>query len=609
MVTSTGSVARPSTVPSTSSTQQAIDTFLSELVSAARSTGAVLRADLPVDAATCRCALSVAVSVGGDAYAVAQRGVSSTAGSGGSGGAGSTGAATTVSVSGRGPASATSVSGDVGGEAGAPPTGSGGQPSEVTGGDGSDVAGDVEGLVGTLLTANGAAAMAVDNGDVCAQGSCASAVDIQVAASSGCESVTGSPCTLAVAVAIGGTAHASAISAGGANQAPAAAGCGSGSAGSARAISISVSGAARAAATRGATPACAQTTSPGARSGDTGAVLGVALAGDGASLSSATSGDSGSVLMPQGAQSGEPSIALTGNTGAAVGIAIARHGAITLVHSGSSGVADSICTNCGGAAAPAGGTAIAVAASGDTGISYSLAIAGETASVRSASGGSGRSIAWTIQGAPGTGNPSGKVVVKGRSGTTGDTVVVAVGLDSWVDVWTYTGQSGPVLSTGTWGVSGCTFVVATLTARCAGQVRPPPGMPAGSSSGGPGTTGGSGVSIGPPGSTGTVDSTPQQPPATYDLPAAAYVRLSLGPAPSASILVPLTAPTRDGVGLDNDGSGTPLALSPTPVSDTLPRTHSNLEPTVVLLIALAALLVAACLMARHRGRQHTISRS
>ncbi|MGH3627005.1 MAG: hypothetical protein ACRDRL_06135 [Sciscionella sp.] len=368
-------------------------------------------------------------------------------------------------------------------------------------------------------------------------------------------------------------------------------------------------------------PASAQDSQPagnGVRSGDTGDVLGVALAGDGTAVSSAVSGDSGAVLA--GRDGGRLSAPITGNTGPAVGIAIARHAATALVHSGSSGTADAICTNCGGAAAPAGGTAIAIAASGDTGISYSLAIAGVTASVRSESGDSGSSIAWTIEGSARTrltagntgsgqtvgGRGPGSVIVAGRSGKTGDTVVVAVGLDSWIDLWTYTGRSGPVVSTATWGVSGCTFVIATLTAKCAGIVPPPTGTPAARHTGA--TQPGERRQAGTPDASGA--SPTSAAGTSYDLPGAGFARLRFGsargPAGGTSVLVPLT-PSSAAQPMRAAAAPTDIpTFAPAAVSNGLPRAHSNGRGLLILITGLAVLAIALCLVARRRGRQNMI---
>jgi hypothetical protein len=151
---------------------------------------------------------------------------------------------------------------------------------------------------------------------------------------------------------------------------------------------------------------------------------------------------------------------------------MAKLSATAQVRSGNSGRAATVCTGCSGASTPDGSDAVAIAASGDTGLSFSLAVAGLQASVNSSSGDSGDSVGFVMDGNGtgssngGTSGSTGPVYVAGRSGNTGDTVVVALGVTSWVDVLGYTGTSGPVLSTANAANSSCDVVVSGSSVSC-----------------------------------------------------------------------------------------------------------------------------------------------
>jgi hypothetical protein len=575
--------------------------------------------------------VSLAIGIDSDAWALALPGAAAptavgVAASTGAGAAGSTGAATSISVSGRGPASAAATSGDVGGAFADPQRTT--YAGQLAGADVPGVVGDSQSFLTRLLTVNGvsgsaavavpalsAAAGATADVEVATLVTCGGAACPAGSVSPGACALSpgglhvavaaGQTCSVAVAVSIGGSAHAGVL-APPPTARPAAAGCTGGRAGAVTAIAVGVRGPARAAAQVGAAPMCSGTTAPAVRSGSTGDALGVALSGDGVALSTATSGNSGAVRTAVDAGSfADP---VTGDTGDAVGIAIARHGTTALVASGDSGTADAVCTNCGGAAAPAGGTAIAIATSGPTGISYSLAIAGLTASVRSQSGNSGRSIAWTIQGAPpqsGAPSPSGSgtALVDGRSGKTGDTVVVAIGLNAWIEVWNHTGDSGPVTSLSAWGARGCTFDLATLVPQCVHSVPPPPGMPS--------------APVSQPSGSGQhpaqTASRPAMGPRAVPLPAGTeFVLLHIGAAGTAagtggsgaSVLVDLHPQADAGKPIDSAefAERTAFVAAAHTVAD--PHTARQ-TPLLRLIIGISALLVTLLAITTRFGRRRT----
>jgi hypothetical protein len=173
-----------------------------------------------------------------------------------------------------------------------------------------------------------------------------------------------------------------------------------------------------------------------------------------------------------GAGSDASASANTGSTGDAIGIAFAKLSATAQARSGNSGRAATVCNGCSGATTPGGNDAVALSASGDTGLSFSLAVAGLQATVDSSSGDSGDSVGFVMDGSGsgvadgGTAGSTGGVYVAGRSGNTGDTVVVALGMTSWVNVLGYTGQSGPVLSTANAANSTCDVVVSGSSIAC-----------------------------------------------------------------------------------------------------------------------------------------------
>lgn len=498
--------------------------------------------------ANCHCTIALSVAFNGDAYALAQpnslgsatAGAATTvAGPPADGVPGATGNATSVTFNFDGPASASAASGTVGGDAGSASTAS---APGTTVSDYQQPAGLASGFVqvfgARLLAANATVATTLSMGTCGAAcvGYGSASVEIATLPScpdgTVCTSVTtrsssapsgvscwaadrstrtpGGPwCTIAIAVSMGGTAHAGVLSPVSSAVPAGPAACSPGLAGGSAAVAIAAGGDARALSRMGAVPACTTTpvigsgagaalapaavtvvtsTTPAppsapSRTGSTGNALGLALSAHGASTSTTWSGNSGRIRAGStaAAAGGSTAGADTGSTGDAVGIAIARDGSSTLVHSGNSGEAAAVCTNCSGATTPNGGNAIAVSSSGDTGLSFSLAVAGLVASVRSESGDSGNSIAVAMDGVePGsgsTGNSSDRALVAGRSGKTGDTVVVAIGLTTWIDMWTWTGRSGPVVSLATWGANGCTLVVATLSAQCPKAATVPPKLP------------------------------------------------------------------------------------------------------------------------------------
>ncbi len=539
----------PSTVPSTTRLRAAIDAFVFRLVgsiASAASPSAVEHGMSGINdshfgaALRCRCTVAVALSVDGDSYAVAAPVRSRVAGTPsiatgatttvaankGQAAAGSTGDAVSVSLSESGSADAESGSGSVGGAnvigvaqsvqastvhehpAAALPLG---DPLRQILASVPDAGASIASVVGSppcapsdcvpsgvvsvdVATVRDAAA---DGPTVGGVGSCWTA---DVAGSS---SGNLPRCSIAVALAVRGTARA-AISA--VDAAPQAIPCNATTAGASTAISMAVRGSARALA-RSGRPFCSpkgvsdQTAATTlASSGSTGASLGVAATAAGTADSRSISGNSGRVQAKSDSPSGDvkdSSTATTGSTGDAVGIAIGKHGASAQVQSGNSGEADALCTGCAAALVQNSGSVVATASSGSTGTSYSLAVAGQHAIVHAASGDSGRSLAWSFDGT-GRASPAhsashsasqgggGRVLVVGRSGNTGSTVIVGIDVSSQVDVWSTTGHSGFVLSQATWAPSGCRLEVRTLRAVCSGTQPSQVGHPGRSAGGGNG---------------------------------------------------------------------------------------------------------------------------
>jgi hypothetical protein len=462
----------------------------------------------------CRCTISVAISTSGDANAIANPYLPGTQTSGAptpTAVPGPTGFVNSVSISAQGDARAQATSGNVGGGNSDVSRNASTAPGEILSAPHMGSAGiqlAVDQLSSELLTANGSVATTLDVAPCAHDCTTLKHGEVQVAVLPSCTiatcalqapncwaSDTSAPgdaaCTIAIAIAFRGEAHARvAVAPGSASTSAAIAPCGSALAGGAVAAAIAESGDAHALASMGSAPSCAAAVpdamhpaSVYSASGATGNALGVSIAGSGVAASTAASGNSGPVNALGAADtSGSNASADTGATGDAIGIALAKLSATTQVQSGNSGRADTVCTGCSGASTPNGGDAVAVAASGDTGLSFSLAVAGLQASVQSNSGDSGDSVGFVMDGnsstnasapthnAPSSGTP-GTALVAGRSGQTGDTIVVAIGITSWVDVLGYTGHSGPVVSSATWGESGCATALEKASPACGGAPR------------------------------------------------------------------------------------------------------------------------------------------
>ena len=514
-------------MPSTAAMRRAISTFLADVIGSALPqsvksvVGQSVVSDIEGDhsAVTCRCTVAVAISVGWPASAVAIPGLHDISGptvaGPGSDAAvtGSSGNATSISVTGNGPASAMATSGN----AGVPTGGSSGGDSmpgtiQMHGVplDTGQLAGASRNLASQLLSDNGAAAASLDVIPcatlVCTTSAPVTSVDVAAYVPGGatCASTdTSAPwCTVAISISLNGHAHAVVPAIPSLGTSPAGS-CG-GVAGRPTAIAIGVNGPAQAIARMGASAssACSATNAPAtagglnllsavkATSGSTGDALGIALAEQGAAGSTAMSGNAGVVrAVSDGTGAGaltNSAVATTGSTGAAVGISIGRHGASALVHSGNSGRAAALCTHC----TLAGGGTVADAESGHTGSSFSLAVAGQDSYANALSGDSGDAAAWAVHGSgavflTGHGTKStpdsvvqsgdpGRVYVAGRSGDTGNVVATATDLLTWVSVLTQSGDAGPVVSTATWDANGCTLIFATFTMQCARIARPEP---------------------------------------------------------------------------------------------------------------------------------------
>jgi hypothetical protein len=500
--------------------RQAITTFVTTLLMDLGDTAApALHAGMsPVG--VCRCTIAVSVAVHGNAYAVANPSLPGTAGTGAVGNAtpGPTGFVNTVSITANGAAEARSTSGTVGAGDTTPAVDTATASNEIVvdrSMHSGVVSAAVNQLSGQMLTANGAVATTLDIVPCLTGCTTMSHGAVEIAMLPECPGATtctaanapdcwasdvsahgGTWCTIAIAISFSGSAHAGVVVATNptAVSTVPAVECGAALAGGSTAAAIATYGDAHATAVMGGSPACAapvpdlmHPAAPSATSasGATGNALGVAIAGSGVANAMSASGNSGPVIAEGGDASGaSTTTATTGDTGDAIGIALAKLSAVTQVHSGNSGRAATVCAGCSGATTPNGGDAIAIAASGNTGLSFSLAVAGLQASVNSSSGNSGDSVGIVMDGAiPGvdgrtdatgatTGSP-GQVVVSGRSGNTGDTVVVAIGITSWVDVLGYTGTSGPVASTATWGdTGGCSVSFETLKTICPNQQAP-----------------------------------------------------------------------------------------------------------------------------------------
>jgi hypothetical protein len=508
-------------MPSTTALRQAISAFLSGVVGAALpgSVGSLAGQpalyDLSGDqtATQCRCTVALAISIGSSASAVAIPGAGPaaalpTAHAASVGGdvsdaeiAGSTGNATSVSLSGNGPASATATAGNSGIPSGAGPS----IGHRVSFGDVQLDAGAfatiTTGFSSDLLTDVGPAASTlslVPCATLCGAPTAAS-VDVEAYVPNGTTCAPGSAsaewCTIAIAISLGGHAHAVVAS----PATAAVADCSKGQVGRPTAIAIGVKGPASAVAHMGSGGGtCATglaplgtTTAPvKASSGSTGDSLAIGIAQQGPAGANATSGNSGQVrAITDGSGNGllaSSATATTGNTGDAVGISIGKTAASALVRSGSSGRAAALCTRC----SLAGGNTIAEATSGRTGGSYSLAVAGKESFTNAVSGDSGDAASWAVHGTAETfltgqdTQPTpdsvvktgdvGQVYVAGRSGDTGNVVATATDLLTWVSVLTHSGNAGPVISTAKWDADGCTLIFATFTMQCSATAAPEP---------------------------------------------------------------------------------------------------------------------------------------
>lgn len=514
-------------LPSTADLQQAISAFLSSAIGSAlpgpvqNMIGQSALTDVAGASAdqACRCTVAVSIAVGAPAAAVAIAG-SGPAGTLDSGlparssdagldvrsaeVSGATGDATSVSVSGHGPALAQAASGNsgvTGGEA-APLTGA--VVSHYVSVDSTALSGAAAALTSGLLTDSGptsatyapmpCAALSCDLGPLTASANVAAYVPD--GSSCAAASVSSSEwCTVAIAISLGSIAHASVTAPAGAVTAD----CSSGLVGRPTAVAIGVGGPAEAIAHMGigggspcaGTAPLTDSTSPvSASSGSTGNSLAVGITAAGPAEANAASGNAGQVRAITDNSGANPTpnsaMASTGGTGEAVGISIGKVAANSLVRSGSSGNAAALCTGC----TQIIGNTIADAQTGQTGGSYALAVAGEESNVTAASGDSGAAYAWaahgsgavllTGQGTASTPNnvvqtgDTGQVFVTGRSGDTGNVVVTATSLITWVSVLTQSGISGTVTSTASWDANGCELLFATFTIECSSNAHPEP---------------------------------------------------------------------------------------------------------------------------------------
>ncbi|HEV7193686.1 MAG TPA: hypothetical protein VGN35_10815 [Jatrophihabitantaceae bacterium] len=509
-------------MPSTTDLRHTISSFLSGIIGSAFPGSVSALAGQPAlsDVASdntadhCRCTIAVAVSVGYTASAIAIPGAGPAAVAPAPAAAsvnvgsdvpsaetaGSTGNATSVSLSGNGPAAAIATSG-----------------SSSAAGSGTAIGHEVslgnvtvnKAFLG-VATASFASSVLNELGPAaqslgmlpCPTLFCgpppAVSVDVEAYVPDGtsCAPSSNSPewCTLAIAVSLGGHAHAVVASPIGA----ASTSCTAGEVGRPTAVAIGLQGPASALSRMGSGGGvCPGDTGAGgtadpvkATSGNTGSALAIGVAELGPSGANATSGDSGQVrAITDGSGTGllaSSATATTGDTGDAVGIAIGKTAASALVHSGASGRAAALCTHC----SLAGGNTIAEATTGRTGGSYSLAVAGKESYSNAVSGDSGDAASWAVHGTAETfltgqdsratpdsvvttGDPQ-TVYVAGRSGDTGNVVATATDLLTWVSVLTQSGNAGPVVSTAEWNADGCTLIFATFTMQCTANALPEP---------------------------------------------------------------------------------------------------------------------------------------
>jgi hypothetical protein len=491
-------------LPSVALMRQAVSKFLISLLNALPAGSAPALNDGASPGAICRCTVAIALSARGDARATANPSTPSAPGTGVTLTAtpGPTGFVNSVAISADGDANAAGTSGSVGlGNSTSHASAHVASSEIVTDVTMSPAAvvGAVDSLSHSMLTANGSVNTNL-NLTPCAKG-CSSFKhgDVEVAVLPTCAGIAcpatnahscwasdvsapgGVWCTIAIAITFRGDAHASIVTSD--TTSGVGAPCGS-LAGGVISEAIAERGDAHAIAVMGSSPTCAPQVPDAmhaavlgptatAASGATGNALGVSIAGNGDADTTATSGNSGPVTAIGGNGTDASATANTGSTGDAIGIAMAKLSATAQVRSGNSGRAATVCTGCSGATTPNGDDAVAISASGNTGLSFSLAVAGLQATVNSSSGDSGDSVGFVMDGngsgssgGSGTSGSPGSVYVAGRSGNTGDTVVVALGMSSWVNVLGYTGQSGPVLSTANAANSSCDVVVSGSTANC-----------------------------------------------------------------------------------------------------------------------------------------------
>jgi hypothetical protein len=417
----------------------------------------------------CGCTLSIAISLGGDARAVA----SPTSTMPSASVAGHSGQVVSISYSAAGPATARATAGSAGRSV-IPPAVSGSARSWRPQWGGQRAA--IGQLVGTLLTgvvqdsADRAAAVEPDlpripDSDVPLQ--------VQVASTSG--SLDACPalqdCAVAVAVAVGGSASATV------DATPSCAG----SMGAANALAVSTDDLASATAGPAASSQCAATTADSAASsavaGDTGNAYGIALAEHGPANADAGSGSLGAVTATGGGAA-RVATATSGSTGDVAGIAIGLRSATATVHSGDSGDAAALCSACASAAG-----AVSTALSGNTGTSFALAGAGLAATATANSGDSGDVHATAYGNTAGVQGAGGRVV--GHSGDTGDAIAAAVDATTWVDVSALSGDAGTVVSVarGASPAQGSATVGPSKPSRQRVRIGPPdPGLVSGGSS-------------------------------------------------------------------------------------------------------------------------------
>jgi hypothetical protein len=512
-------------MPSTAPLRQAITSFLSGVLGSAVPVAGLAGQSAVSDvassdtAAHCRCTVALAISVGSSAVATAVPGagpaapaVAAQQTSVGSDVpsaevAGSTGNATSVSLSGKGPAAAVAISGDSGVAGSGPSIGHQIALGNVT--VNSALLGAVtSGFTSSLLNDLGPAAATLPVLS-CITLICGPpppiSVDVQAYVPDGstCAPASSSAewCTIAIAISLGGPAHARVAS----PSAAANTACTVGEVGRPTAIAIGVGGPASALARMGSGGGSCPITGPGlsattgpvqATSGSTGDALAIGVAQTGPSGASSTSGNSGAPrAITDGTGNGlltSSATATTGDTGEAVGIAVGKTQASALVHSGSSGRAAAVCTHC----SLAGGETVAEATTGRTGGSYSLAVAGADSFSNALSGDSGDAASWAVHGTAQTfltgqdtrSTPDSvvtttdpnRVYVAGRSGDTGNVVATATDLLTWVSVLTQSGDAGPVVSNARWNADGCTLIFATFTMVCSANASTEPVSSSGS---------------------------------------------------------------------------------------------------------------------------------